>query len=95
MCVCVCVCESVNEMCLREKLFVTENSIDILHANLAIGLIRDVKKTPKQRISVGKDRLRNLKEVLLELQDPAARFIPLMTLWRIRQPTKQLTASPE
>jgi len=39
--------------------------------------------------------LRNLKEVRLELQNPAARFITLMTLWRIRQPTKQLVASPE
>jgi len=31
-------------MCLREKLFGTEKLIDILQANLAIGLIRDAKK---------------------------------------------------
>jgi len=47
----------VNQMCLREKLFGTEKSIDILQANLNIGLIRNVKKIQYQRISVGEGQV--------------------------------------
>jgi len=41
----------------ERNLFGTEKWIDILQANLAIGLIRDVKKIQKQRISVGKGQV--------------------------------------